>query len=82
MTTRDLKALRKERGLTQVRMQILTGIDQGNYSKIESGQRTMTLEQCRRVALALHVSTDYLLGLTDEKNPYPPSASLPEEELY
>ena len=66
-----LKKLRKERGLTQVKMQMLTGIDQSDYSKIESGKRYYTFEQCRRIALALDTSMDYLAGLTDEKTPYP-----------
>ena len=33
-----LKELRKERGYTQIKMQMLTGIDQSDYSKIESGK--------------------------------------------
>lgn len=66
-----LKALRKERGFTQVKMQMLTGIDQSDYSKIESGKRYYTFEQCKRIALALNTSMDYLAGLTDEKKPYP-----------
>lgn len=66
-----LKALRLEKGYTQVKMQLLTGIDQSDYSKIESGKRYYTFEQCRRIALALQTSMDYLAGLTDEKQPYP-----------
>ena len=31
-----LKELRKEKGFTQVKIQMLTGIDQSDYSKIES----------------------------------------------
>lgn len=65
-----LKALRKERGYTQVKMQILTGIDQSDYSKIEQGKRYYTFEQCKRIAIALNTSMDYLAGLTDEKKPY------------
>lgn len=66
-----LKALRLEKGYTQVKMQLLTGIDQSDYSKIESGKRYYTFEQCRRIALALQTSMDYLAGLTDERQPYP-----------
>ena len=66
-----LRALRKERGYTQIKMQHLTGIDQSDYSKIEKGRRYMSFEQCRRLALALNTSMDYLAGLTDEKKPYP-----------
>ena len=67
-----LRELRKERGYTQVKMQMLTGIDQSDYSKIESGKRYYNFEQCKRIAVALQTSMDYLAGLTDQKEPYPP----------
>ena len=66
-----LKELRLEKGYTQVKMQMLTGIDQSDYSKIESGKRYYTFEQCRRIATALGTSMDSLAELTDEKKPYP-----------
>lgn len=66
-----LKELRLERGFTQIKMQMLTGIDQSDYSKLETGKRYYTFEQCRRIALALDTSMDYLAGLTDEKKSYP-----------
>lgn len=69
-----LKELRKERGFTQIKMQMMTGIDQSDYSKIEAGKRYYTFEQCKRIALALNTSMDYLAGLTDEKKPYPRAA--------
>lgn len=68
-----LKKLRKERGFSQIKMQMLTGIDQSDYSKIETGKRSMSFEQCRRVALALETSMDYLAGPTDDPKPYPRS---------
>jgi len=66
-----IKELRKEKGFTQVKIQMMTGIDQSDYSKIESGKRYFTFEQCRKLAIALDTSMDYLAGLTDEKKPYP-----------
>ena len=66
-----LKDLRKEKGYTQIKMQLLTGIDQSDYSKIERGTRYYTFEQCKKIAVALDTSMDYLAGLTDEKQPYP-----------
>ena len=68
-----LRELRKSKRLTQVQMQMLTGIDQSDYSKIESGKRYYTFEQCKRIAMALDTSMDYLAGLTNEKKPYPRS---------
>lgn len=71
-----IKELRKEKGYTQVKIQMMTGIDQSDYSKIESGKRYFTFEQCRKLAIALDTSMDYLAGLTDEKKPYPRTKSL------
>ncbi|HIR10895.1 MAG TPA: helix-turn-helix transcriptional regulator [Candidatus Fimenecus excrementavium] len=66
-----IKALRKERGYTQIKIQLMTGIDQSDYSKIENGKRYFTFEQCKKLAVALNTSMDYLAGLTNEKEPYP-----------
>jgi len=66
-----IRDLRKEKGFTQVKIQMMTGIDQSDYSKIESGKRYFTFEQCRKLAIALDTSMDNLAGLTDEKKPYP-----------
>ena len=57
---------------------MMTGIDQSDYSKIESGKRYLTFEQCRKLAIALGTSMDYLAGLTDETKAYPRSAELEE----
>ncbi len=66
-----MKELRKSKGFSQIKMQMLTGIDQSYYSKLENGKRNLTFEQCRRIALALETSMDYLAELTDESKPYP-----------
>lgn len=73
MTMSRLRQLRDALGYSQVKIQMLTGIDQSDYSKIENGKRNMSFEQCRRLAVALKTSMDYLAGLTDEPNPYPPA---------
>ena len=75
MRMNRLRELRKEKGYTQVKIQMMTGIDQSDYSKLESGKRYFTFEQCRKLAIALGTSMDYLSGLTDEKKPYPRSTT-------
>lgn len=72
-----MRELRKARGYSQIRMQMLTGIDQSDYSKLETGRRSMTFEQCRRIALALETSMDYLSELTDDPRPYPRKGQMP-----
>jgi transcriptional regulator with XRE-family HTH domain len=65
-----LKELRKNKKYTQEKMEELTGIDQSDYSKIELGKRHLTFEQCKRIAIILETSMDYLAGLTDNPSPY------------
>ena len=50
---------------------MMTGIDQADYSKIENNKRYPTVEQAKRLAIALETSTDYIFELTDEDKPYP-----------
>ena len=71
MLVTKIYELRKKLNYTQVKMQMLTGIDHSDYSKLETGKRNMTFDQCRRIALALNTSMDYLADLTDEPKPYP-----------
>lgn len=56
MTGERLKVLRKKKGYTQIKIQMLTGIDQSDYSKIESGKRYPTVESPDYVPLR----TEYL----------------------
>ena len=57
-----LKELRKEKKLTQVALQIATGIDQSLLSKFERGERLPPTEALIILADFYHVSIDYLLG--------------------
>lgn len=66
-----IRALRKEKNLTQLQIRMRTGIDQSNLSKLERGKRTLSFNECEQLAIALDTSMDYLAGLTDVKDPYP-----------
>lgn len=61
---------RIKRGLTQRKMQQLTGIDQSDYSKLETGKRCCTIKELVLIALALDTSTDYLLERTNCEIPF------------
>ena len=66
-----LRQLRKKKGITQIAMQIETGIDQSELSKMERGERTPTLEQAILLSRFFETSVDYLCGETDEPIRYP-----------
>ena len=65
-----LKQLRTAKGYTQLQIQMRTGIDQSTYSKLERGKKELTVPHCKGLALVLDTSVDYLLHMTDEKQPY------------
>ena len=66
-----LKQLREKKGVTQIAMQIETGIDQSEISKIERGDRAPTLEQAIILSRFFETSVDYIVEETDELTRYP-----------
>lgn len=58
--------LRKERKLTQKELGEIVGLTHKSISTIESGLCTTTFGKLVMLAKFFDVSTDYLLGLTDE----------------
>jgi transcriptional regulator with XRE-family HTH domain len=59
-----LKAVREQRGLTQTDLGHRAGIAAASISHFETGQRLPSLESLVRIADALDVSIDELLGRT------------------
>ncbi len=66
-----LRYLRKTKGFTQIKVQMLTGIDQSDYSRLETDSRYPTVGQAIMLASIFDTSLDYIYGLTDEPKPYP-----------
>lgn len=66
-----LRDLREDSDLTQCALAEHLHIRQSTYSQYENGQRQMPLETLVALAEYFGTSTDYLLGLTDERVPYP-----------
>ncbi|MBQ7044046.1 MAG: helix-turn-helix transcriptional regulator [Clostridia bacterium] len=60
-----LKELRKSRGITQIALQMQTGIEQALISKFESGERIPPTETLIILADFYNVSIDYILCRTD-----------------
>ena len=61
----NLKKLRKDRKLTQVALQMKTGIEQALLSKFERGERTPPTETLMILADFYNVSIDYILCRTE-----------------
>ena len=76
-----LRQIRAQRGLSQGALAKLVATDAQYISKLERGVRvsvsTTTLE---RLVHALHVSSDYLLGLSDQAAPAAVVTSQPQTQ--
>ena len=63
----NLKKLRLESELTQIALQMKTGIDQALLSKFENGERIPPVDKLLTLADFYGVSVDYILCRTDVK---------------
>ena len=64
-----LISLRKDKGLTQQQMADAIGIHVNSLKKYESSQAQPSLDVLKKIALSLHVSTDFLLFDEHERVP-------------
>ena len=62
-----IKELRKEKGLTQVAMAEFLGCKDRHYQKIEYGEVNIPSLTLVKLADFFEVSTDYLLGRSDDR---------------
>ena len=65
MYLRRLRDLREDHDLSQEQIAELLGIQQTEYSRYERGAQTIPLQHLVTLAKYYTVSTDYMLGLTD-----------------
>lgn len=72
-----LKKLRKEKQLTQEQLGKILNISTSTVSMYENGTREPDLQTLIRLSEFYGVTTDFILGLTD--NPYP--ASMTAEDI-
>ena len=71
MKFENIRSLRIDRGYTQKQIGEYLGISQNTYSQYEIGILNYPVDVVIKLAQLYSVSTDYLLGLTGEKQPYP-----------
>lgn len=67
-----LRELRKKRHLTQVGLQMQTGIEQTLISKYERGERVPPTETLMVLAKFFGTTMDYIMCLTDNPQRLPP----------
>lgn len=66
-----IRDLREDQDLTQQQVAAFLDCDQSLYSKYEREERVLPLEVAVKLARYYKTSLDYLVGLTDQKTPYP-----------
>ena len=66
-----IRDLREDANLSQVKVAKLLGMSQTGYSKYETGENDVPTTILISLAQLYHTSVDYLLGLTNEREPYP-----------
>lgn len=66
-----IRNLRLDRDLTQEAVAAFLHVKQNTYSQYETGTLNYPLEVVAALAVFYGTSVDYLLGLTNEKAPYP-----------
>ena len=66
-----IRNLREDADLTQAELGKQINVPQRTYAYYESGERMIPPQALIALARFHQVSVDYLLGLTDQKTPYP-----------
>lgn len=65
-----LKEIREDKDLKQSDIAKILNVSQVAYSYYELGKRQLPVDLLKKLALCYGTSTDYILGLTDERKPY------------
>ena len=65
-----LKELREENNVSQKEIAEYLNVKQNTYSQYENEQRQLPITCLIALAKLYKTSTDYILGLTDNKNPH------------
>ncbi|HHU63969.1 MAG TPA: helix-turn-helix transcriptional regulator [Clostridiales bacterium] len=64
-----LRELRLEKGLNQIDVANILGIERSTYGKYETGDSSPDYKKLLKLADFYNVSTDYILGKTNIKDP-------------
>lgn len=68
---KNIKKIREQRGLMQKEVASVADMQASNYSKIESGQRDVSVEALDKIAQFFGMKVDEIIHFEDTKNPAP-----------
>jgi len=71
MKYENVRSIRIDKGYTQKQIGEILGVSQNTYSQYEIGILNFPVDAIVKLADFYGVSTDYLLGRTSRKEPYP-----------
>lgn len=71
-----IRELMAEQNISQKRLAALLQVSYSSLSNYLSGRRWLSLNLILELCRCLHTSSDYLLGLSEQKNPF----CLPDDE--
>ena len=69
--------MREDKDMSQAEIAQILGMSQTGYSKYETGENDIPTDILIRLAAFHNTSVDYLLGLTDQVQPYDPPLHKP-----
>lgn len=72
-----IRNLREDQDKSQTELAAMLDMSQTGYSKYETGENDLPTAVLIALAKIYETSVDYILGLTDERKPYPPAKRKP-----
>ncbi len=70
MYTERLILAREKRDMTQKELSEIIGLKQQQYARYEKGINIMPITYLKPICIALNISADYIVGLTNQMKSY------------
>lgn len=71
MVYKRIRDLREDKDIKQRELAKILDVDQSTYSDYENGETNISINSLIKLAQFYETSIDYMVGKTDEKEPYP-----------
>lgn len=70
MYNERLLLAREKKGLSQKELSEIIGLKQQQYARYEKGINVMPITYLKKICIALNISADYIIGLTNNLKSY------------